>query len=334
MDWFTSKLPEAIRPEEENVVIAVEPVAPPSDFALSADTDVRPLMVKPIKYDDVGMEAKDLLQEVAEFSEGLVVSMQKPIVEPPGSPPPPQGPGPHRNYQAQLTEKFKLHDPQTSSAQVGLQVSFKPPADALIWNYNTTTGHQGIYANSFGPLDCVAQWMDRPVGGTAVYANADYKLRNSILSTTFIRDQMWSLAYSQALWRGFHIGTKLKYNLGTRETSAAYNFHWGSPKKEVVVAGELDPTGSCKLSCVKRLNGVPDTSCCAVFDFSSQGASSVWLGFGREYMNMMKVRLAVNSLLHLKASIDTPVGRVMKAGYQCVYDPHSRTFKQGLQIDL
>ena len=323
MDWFknVTGMEEKAAPVE-SVMDTMPAPEKPDDFVMSKDSETASLKItRPIKFDDIGAEAKNLVLEQHDFGEGLTVSLQKPIVDPQGTPPPPYGPGHHKNYQAQLIQKYTLSNAKASSAQIGVQASFKPDrSDAVICNYNTQSGHSGILARSVGNVDGVAQWMvwlifciilfvpstqQSPFGMTGLYAHADYKGDASITGLTFIRSQMWSLSHVHTLWRGFSVGIKAKYELEGGASSLGYGAKWVSPKQDHVWSGEADASGAFKVSCVKKIEDSADTTLAAVYDYvPSQGrepaGSSLWMGFGKEYLSQTKVRVAVSSMLQVK----------------------------------
>eukprot|EP01059_Diplonema_ambulator_P036201 TRINITY_DN8943_c0_g1_i1.p1 TRINITY_DN8943_c0_g1~~TRINITY_DN8943_c0_g1_i1.p1 ORF type:complete len:356 (+),score=109.09 TRINITY_DN8943_c0_g1_i1:52-1068(+) len=338
MEWLKS----AVGGEKE-VAPEIPDVTPPapSDFQMTDVEVINYRLVKPGKYDEIGSEAKDLILEQHEFQEGLTVAMQKPIVEPVGTPGPPQGPGPHKNYQAQLFEKIQLSTPNSSNFAVGIQASFKPDrTDAIMCTYNSQSGHSGILARGYGPVEMVAQWMQTPYGGLALYANADYKASSSVTSLTYIKGQMWILSHLHSLWTGFQVGVKTKYDIMGSRTKMEGGVKWGSPNKDMVWSAEADESGGFKMSCFKKLEGVSDTTVCTVYDFNAaQGpqqpaSSQLWVGFGKEYLNQLKVRLAMSSLLQIKGNIEGVVGRAMKASYSFIYDPHKKSYKHGVQLEL
>ena len=162
MEWVKSMT--GMEAKEEPVAVVMDDMpAPeaPSDFVMAQNENTDLKTVKPYKYEDISNETKSLTLEQHEFHDGLIVSMQAPIVEPQGTPPPPHGPGPHKNYQATVTQKYTLSSkPQASHVQFGVQASFKPDrSDAVICNYSNAQGPSGIMARSFGPVDMVAQWV-------------------------------------------------------------------------------------------------------------------------------------------------------------------------------
>eukprot|EP01061_Rhynchopus_euleeides_P010257 TRINITY_DN19687_c0_g1_i1.p1 TRINITY_DN19687_c0_g1~~TRINITY_DN19687_c0_g1_i1.p1 ORF type:complete len:368 (+),score=129.82 TRINITY_DN19687_c0_g1_i1:76-1104(+) len=342
MDWF--KNVTGMEQKEEAVPVVMDEMpAPerPDDFVMSRDSEVASLkIVKPVKYDEIMAESKDLTLEQHEFHDGLVVSLQKPIVDPVGTPPPPYGNGHHKNYQAQLTQKYTLGNPKSSSAQFGVQATFKPDrSDAVICNYNTQSGHSGILARSFGPVDTVMQWMQTPFGMTGLYAHADLKSDASVTGLTYVRNQMWSLSHVHSLWRGFNVGVKAKHDLGSGGSSMSFAGKWASPKSDHIWSGEVEANGTFKVAAVKKVESSPDTTLTAVYDFvPPQGrepaGSSLWLGFGREFLGGTRVRIALSSVLQAKAVLEGMIGRSAKGTYSVAYDPHKGMLKHGVTMEM
>ena len=154
MDWM-----KGMMKEEEKIEVVTPPEEKPQDFQITEE-DVNLKTAAALKYEDLNAEAKDVLMEAAEIQEGLAISMIKPIVEPVGTPPPPQGPGPHMNYQASLTEKLVLHNANSSHATVGIQAFFKSNrSDGIICTYNTDSGHCGILVRQYGPFEFMTQFV-------------------------------------------------------------------------------------------------------------------------------------------------------------------------------
>eukprot|EP01063_Lacrimia_lanifica_P036692 TRINITY_DN7356_c0_g1_i1.p1 TRINITY_DN7356_c0_g1~~TRINITY_DN7356_c0_g1_i1.p1 ORF type:complete len:340 (+),score=145.11 TRINITY_DN7356_c0_g1_i1:56-1075(+) len=339
MEWIKG----VVGGEEEKIEVPDVPAPEaPTDFQISEEPEnINVKMAKAIKYEDIAAEAKDLTLDAHEFNEDLTIAMQKPLVEPQGTPPPPHGPGPHKNYQATLVEKIHLTNPQKTNAQIGIQLGFSPDwSDVAMCTYSNKMGHSGVLARSIGPFSCMAQWMQSPMGpGMALYANADYKAESSIDSLTFVRNQRWSLSHMHTLWNGFSVGAKATHDLTSSRSHLGFGFKWAAPAKTHIWSGEVDEEGA-KLSCVKRLEGAADTSVACVYQYTKgQGpqnppGSSLWIGFGREYLMGLKVKVAMSSMLTTKAVMEAPIGRAMKATYSMMYHPQKRAFKHGVQLEM
>eukprot|EP01060_Flectonema_neradi_P000554 TRINITY_DN1034_c16_g1_i1.p1 TRINITY_DN1034_c16_g1~~TRINITY_DN1034_c16_g1_i1.p1 ORF type:complete len:343 (+),score=73.39 TRINITY_DN1034_c16_g1_i1:39-1031(+) len=330
MEWMKGVMGK----EDEPIEVVTPPEEKPQDFQITEE-DINLKNVQPVKYEELNAEAKELLMENVEMQEGVAISMMKPLVEPVGTPPPPQGPGPHQNYQATLTEKLVLHDPNTSHATVGIQAYFKPNrSDGIICTYNTQSGHCGILVRQYGPLEFMTQFVQQPYG-VSMLTNADCKLKSSVTTVTHIKQMAWHLSHTQSLWKGFTAGARMKYDIRSNRTSMSGAFRWASPKQDHVWAGDFEDNGGFKLSCVKTLEGISDTNLCASLEVAPDAKeSNLWIGFGREYFGGLKVRIVANTMLSLKTNIEATVGRAMRLSYTAFFDPHHRMFKQGVAVDM
>eukprot|EP01062_Namystynia_karyoxenos_P073592 TRINITY_DN70390_c0_g1_i1.p1 TRINITY_DN70390_c0_g1~~TRINITY_DN70390_c0_g1_i1.p1 ORF type:complete len:392 (+),score=125.35 TRINITY_DN70390_c0_g1_i1:89-1264(+) len=298
------------------------------------------LETRAMKFEDIAQEARELvLDNSMEFQEGVVVNLQKPIVAPPGTPGPPIGPGPHKNFQAQMAEKFVLGNAQTSHATFSVQSTFRPDQrDALSCTYSTQGLHSGLLVRSWGPCDFVAQWMQQPHGmPLGLYANADVKHGTGVTSFTSIRHQMLQAQHLQGIFRNFYLGTKVRYDLGQRTTHFGAGFRWAAPEKKAVWSAEVEDTGHFKVSLVKQAAGMADTTFCGQVEFGSAHKpdhSMCTLGFKREYLNNTRVRLAVNTDFQVKGVVEMPVGRVCNVAYNVQYDPGKRNLKHGFTFQM
>eukprot|EP01065_Artemidia_motanka_P000792 TRINITY_DN10371_c0_g1_i1.p1 TRINITY_DN10371_c0_g1~~TRINITY_DN10371_c0_g1_i1.p1 ORF type:complete len:320 (+),score=96.45 TRINITY_DN10371_c0_g1_i1:72-962(+) len=292
-----------------------------------------------VKYDDFDKECKDVcLEHTQEFQEGVTLQMQKPVVSPAGTPYPPHGPGPHRNYEAQIQEKFHLGKPQSTHALVSLMALFRQDhQDVLSCTYSTQGSHQGLLVRQFGPFDTMVNWMQQPFGGCGVFANVDWKTRSGVQGVTFIRNTQLSAQHLTSVWGGLSVGTKMRYDLNTKSSGLSGVFRYRQPSTHLTVCGEAEDTGAFKLSVVRRCAGMMDSTFCLSYEYGrgmhkndKKGVTS--FGVSREFLGHTKVRAVVNTDLAIKAVVDAPIGRVCNATYHVQWDAWKSNLKHGIQL--
>ena len=135
-----------------------------------------------------------------------------------------------------------------------------------------------------------------------MFSNVDCRLSSSVTTLTYIKQMAWHLNHSQTLWKGFSVGARMKYDLGSKRTSMSGAFRWASPKQDHIWSGEAEDNGGFKVNCLKTLEGISDTTLCAQLEVAPEAKdSNLWIGFGREYFGGLRVRIVSNTMLSLKS---------------------------------